>query len=255
MKLGRERRVKRGWMSLKVSEVVDETHDTKTFWLSDAEVGSIGFDYAPGQYLTFRFDGLDARPLVRSYTMSSSPSHRGDQVAVTVKRVDGGRISNWMCDELVPDAILRARGPIGRFCYDPEADARHLFMVAGGSGVTPFVAIIREAYAHLGQPGYPERLTLLVSHRTRNDLILARDLDAALSHPQVRVITTLTRETHPDYWHGRIDDTMLERAIAGDYANTTFMTCGPEAIMQATQAHLEAHGVAPERFKQESFEN
>ena len=66
-------RGKKGWMNLKVVDVVHETHDTDTFYLVNEDEGERAFDYIAGQYLTFRFDGVQDKPLVRSYTMSSSP--------------------------------------------------------------------------------------------------------------------------------------------------------------------------------------
>ena len=83
-----QRRVKRGWMPLKVDEVVDETHDTKTFLMSDADDGGRPFDFVAGQYLTFRFDDVAEKPVVRSYTMSGSPRQENQSI-FTVKRVEG----------------------------------------------------------------------------------------------------------------------------------------------------------------------
>ena len=80
------RRVKRGWLNLKVTDVIDETHDTKTFIMVDGDEGGRPWDYWAGQYLTFRFDTVAEKPVVRSYTMSSSPN-QGDFCAFTVKRV------------------------------------------------------------------------------------------------------------------------------------------------------------------------
>jgi glycine betaine catabolism B len=248
------RRVKRGWMNLLVTDVIEDTHDTKTFILEDKDDGGIGFDYIAGQYLTFRYDDVGPKPLVRSYTMSSSP-RQANMCAVTIKRVEGGVISNWCCDKIEPGMVLRARGPIGKFCYDPRTDAPHLFMVAGGSGVTPFVSIMREFGDKLGQAGSPKKMTLLVSFRTPDDLICWRDLQALTPLPGCRVITTLSRSDDPQFWHGRIDNPMLEKAIEGAYTGTTFMTCGPKAIMDLTVEHLRAKGVAEEHIKQESFES
>ena len=56
------RRVKRGWMNLKVIEVIEETHDTKTFVMIDADEGGRPWDYWAGQYLTFRFDDVGDKP-------------------------------------------------------------------------------------------------------------------------------------------------------------------------------------------------
>lgn len=249
-----QRRVKRGWMNLRVTEVIRETHDTDTFVLVDADEGGRVFDYVAGQYLTFRFDEVAAKPLVRSYTMSSSPC-QPDFSAVTVKRVEGGVISNWLCDKVTKDTILRARGPIGKFCFDPAKDRPHLVMVAGGSGVTPFVSILREFEGRLGQPGAPQKMTLVVSYRSFEDLICWKELTQAASHAGVNVFTTLSREdkTREGFWYGRLNDDMLRRAVEGIYDDATFMTCGPDAIMDLTVAHLRAAGVDEERIKTESF--
>ena len=249
------KRIKRGWMNLRVERVVHDTHDSDTFYLVDADDGGCAFDYIAGQYLTFRFDGVEAKPLVRSYTMSSSPC-QPDFAAVTIKRVEGGKISNWMCDHVKAGTILRARGPIGKFVYEPGLDKDHLIMVAGGSGVTPFVSILRQYASQLGQPGAPRRMTLLVSHRSSQDLLCAADLNPLMDRPGVAIYTTLSRENleHAGYWHGRISDDKLSRAIDGAYHSATFMTCGPQAIMDQTVAHLRQAGVEEAHIKTESFE-
>ena len=249
-------RRKKGWMNLRVSDVIRETHDTDTFVLVDADDGGRAFDYIAGQYLTFRFDGVSDKPLVRSYTMSSSPCQL-NYSAVTVKRVDKGLISNWLCDHVKVGTVLRARGPIGRFVYESDKDQPHLFMVAAGSGVTPFISILREYAQRLGQADAPQRMTLLVSYRSKADLICWHDLVSIRNLPGIQVFVTLSRENLPEegFWHGRIDDAMLNKAIAGDYHNCTFMSCGPQAIMDLVDAHCKAHGVVSGQVKTESFES
>lgn len=252
------RRVKRGWMNLRVEKVIKETHDTDTFVMVDADEGGRPFDYVAGQYLTFRFDDIEAKPIVRSYTMSSSPC-QGDFSAFTVKRVEGGKISNWLCDNVKAGTILRARGPIGKFVYEPAKDEKHLVMVAGGSGVTPFVSIMREFCHRLGEPGTPERMTLLVSFRSKADLICWTDLNRIVEggRGKARVITTLSREdaTKEGFWHGRIGDEMIVRSIDGQFGGATFMTCGPQQIMDHAVAQWKKHGVTDDKIKTESFES
>ncbi len=248
------KRIKKGWMSLKVARVVHETHDTETFYFVDADDGGRAFDYVAGQYLTFRYDEIHEKPLVRSYTMSSSPN-QPNEVAVTVKRVEKGVVSNWMCDNLKVGSVLKARGPIGKFVYDPAIDQKHLVMVAGGSGVTPFVSILREFADRLGQADAPASMTLLVSYRSKNDLILWDDLTKFSRVPGIQIFTTLSRETVAGFWQGRIDDAMLARAIEGRYQGTSFMTCGPDAVMFQVVEHTRAHGVPDNCVKLESFES
>lgn len=245
---------KKGWMSLKVNKIVEETWDTKTFYFIDADDGEHAFDYTAGQYLTFRFDGIEDKPLVRSYTMSSSPC-QSDHSACTVKRVEGGVVSNWMCDHLKEGDILKARGPIGRFVYSDTTCLNNLVMVGAGSGVTPFISILREYGDHLGKPGAPKTLTLLVAYRSQQDLICWDVLQSFKDKPGIKIITTLTREAgNPEgFWMGRPDDAMLSRLLDGHYEDTTFMSCGPEALMNMVIQHATSHGVAEEQAQTESF--
>ena len=250
------RRVKRGWMNLKVQQVIVETHDTKTFVLVDGDEGGRPWDYWAGQYLTFRFDGVAEKPIVRSYTMSSS-TNQGDICGFTVKRVEKGIISNWLCDNIKVGDVLRARGPIGRFIYEPEKDREHLVMVAAGSGVTPFVSIMREYADKIGATGAPKRMTLLVSYKSRQDLILAKDLEAFAKIAGCQVVVTLSRDPSApaNFWQGRITSDQIIKAVNNDFANTTFMSCGPTAIMDLTGEVARAKGVPDAQIKNESFES
>ena len=250
------RRVKRGWMNLRVDKVIIETPDTKTFVLVDADEGGRPWDYWAGQYLTFRFDGIEEKPIVRSYTMSSS-ANQDDICAFTVKRVDRGVVSNWLCDNVKVGDVLRARGPIGRFIYEPEKDCEHLVMVAAGSGVTPFVSIMREYCAKLGAAGSPKKMSLLVSYRSREDVILANDLQAFSNRAGCRVVVTLSRDPLAPaslFYQGRITSDMILELVNNDFTNSTFMSCGPKAIMDLTGEVARSKGVPDAQIKNESFD-
>jgi len=251
-----KRRVKRGWMNLRVAEVYEETHDTKTFRLEDADEGGRPYDFIAGQYLTFRFDSIAEKPVVRSYTMSGSPRDTNQSI-FTVKRVVHGIVSNWLCDEVKVGDILRARGPIGKFVYDYKIDNKHLYMVAGGSGVTPFTSIVKEYADKLGSDEAPESLNLLVAYRSQKDLINWRELCWAAKHPGVRIAVTLTREqlNNEKFLQGRPTTEMLDIFVNPEHLpQSTFMTCGPQAIMDLTTSYAQAHNVEPEQVKTESFE-
>jgi glycine betaine catabolism B len=261
-------RVKRGWMGLRIDEIRDETPDTKTFIFVDPETGGRAFDYRPGQYLTFRYDSIAAKPIVRSYTMSSAPVD-GDFAAVTVKRVEGGVVSNWMCDTLKVGDVLRARGPIGKFVYEPQNDESKLVFVAAGSGVTPFLSIMKEYSAHRATVEKTSskksvELVLLVSFRTPSDIICAAELEDLARRPGVRVQITLSRVPDNDpaalqhsafgqIWKGRITSDQLAALCNDDFSATTFFTCGPEELMQSVAAFLREQGVAEKNIKLESF--
>jgi ferredoxin-NADP reductase len=249
-------RRKKGWMNLKVTDIVDETWDTKTFYVEDADEGSCPFDYIAGQYLTFRFDDIAERPVARSYTMSSSPCQK-TFAAVTVKRVPGGLVSNWLCDKVKVGDTLKARGPIGKFVYDASLCRPKLFMVGAGSGVTPFVSIMREYADKLGQPGAPQSMTLLVAYRSKEDLISWTELEAINKVPGCKVICTLTREDarSEGFLYGRPDEAMFAETMTGTYADTTYMTCGPDAMMNLVIDFTKRQGVPAEHAMMESFGN
>lgn len=248
------KRIKRGWMTLKVSQIDNETHDTKTLHFVDAEEGGRQFDYIPGQYLTFRFDDISDKPVVRSYTMSSSPCQE-NFISVTVKEIEDGFISKHLVRNVKVGDLLRARGPIGKFCYHPK-DEKHLVMFAAGSGVTPFLSALREYSPHLGEAGYPTKLSLLVGYRSRKDWICKQLLQESAQYKGVQIVTTLSQEdaTAEGFWHGRIDAHKIDKFMEGNYQETTYMTCGPGALMELTATHLRSKGVHEENIKSESFD-
>ena len=128
---------------LAVVDVVDETADTRSFVLEIPPALERTFAYAAGQFCTFRAT-IDGEPVVRCYSMSSSPD-TGDPFTTTVKRVPGGRMSNWMNDTLAPGDTIEVMRPTGLFVLR-DRDAP-IVAFAGGSGITPVISIIKSALA------------------------------------------------------------------------------------------------------------
>ena len=252
-----KRRVKRGWMGLKISRIFSDNPSTKTLYFEDEEDGGCQFDYKPGQYLTFRFDSVCKKPVVRSYTMSSSPCQKGF-VAVTVREVEDPFISRFLCQDSQVGDVLRARGPIGRFGFDSEKDHSHLVMIAGGSGVTPFVSIMREYASSLGEKTSPLKMTLFVTFRSKKELMCWEALESLKAIKGIDLVVTLSRqkdfEENDFFQKGRVSTELLEKHFEGNYSNKTFMTCGPDAMMKSMASHLEAKGVEKEHIKLESFD-
>ena len=102
---------------LTVAEVIDETVDARSFVLDIPPPLAERFAYVVGQYCTFRAT-IDGEEVVRSYSMSSSPE-TGDPFTVTVKRVPGGKMSNWMNDTLATGHAIDAMPPAGLFVLRP----------------------------------------------------------------------------------------------------------------------------------------
>lgn len=247
-------------MKLRITKIIRENHETRTLYFEDADEGGRAFDYIAGQYITFRFDDLTRKPIARSYTLSSSPCEE-NQLAVTVKGLHGGIVSQYLCEGAKVGDILRARGPMGKFCYFADKDAPHLAMIAAGSGVTPFTSMLREYSSRLGSAEAPQKMTLLVSYRSQNDLINWDLLQKVAQIEGVRILTTLSREDARDqgFYHGRIREELLEEIFCAfpkhTLQNTTFMTCGPQEMMDLVVSFLRKHEVPEARIKVESYES
>ena len=253
----KKRRIKRGWMNLELVDILEDNPTTKTLYFVNEEEKSCAFDYIPGQYLTFRFDDLAAKPIVRSYTMSSSPCQK-DRIAVTVRQVEDPFVSEFLCQKVKKGDTLRARGPIGRFVYEPKKDHSHIVMVAGGSGVTPFISMMREYSPSLGKEGFPKKMTLFVTFRTDKELMCWKDIENLREVEGVNIVVTLSRQQElpkgGGFVKGRVTPELIERCLEGSYGEKTYMTCGPDGLMETVKKHLTSVQVAPEHIKFESFD-
>ncbi|HWC37748.1 MAG TPA: FAD-binding oxidoreductase, partial [Acidimicrobiales bacterium] len=108
----------RGFHPLRIARVVSETAEARSFVLEVPSGLEPAFSYEAGQFCTFRV-WLDGQPHFRSYSMSSSPEV-DEEFQVTVKRVPGGVVSNWMIDTLSADDVVETSCPAGVFCLSQD---------------------------------------------------------------------------------------------------------------------------------------
>jgi 3-ketosteroid 9alpha-monooxygenase subunit B len=106
--------------------------------------------------------------VARCYSLSSSP-HTDTALKITVKRVRDGRASNWICDHVRAGGTLEFLPPAGEFT--PASLDDDLLLLAGGSGITPVMGIIKSVLAH-GRG----RVTLLYANRDERSVIFAAEL-------------------------------------------------------------------------------
>ncbi|MGC9542146.1 2Fe-2S iron-sulfur cluster-binding protein [Streptomyces sp. UG1] len=218
-----------GFHPVRITRIVDETPDTRTFAL-DAR-----FPYRAGQFLTFK-----ACDTLRSYSMSSSPDTDGE-VCVTVKRVPGGLVSGWMHERLRPGDTLEATRPTGSFCLREDAGGRPLVAYAGGSGITPVFSLVKSALATTTRP-----VRLLTAHRDAGSAIFREALDTlAARHP-----ARFDVRSHLDDRDGLVTADEI-RALVD--AEADYYVCGPERFMALVEDTLTAHSVARERILIERF--
>jgi ferredoxin-NADP reductase len=198
------------------------------------------FAYAAGQFCTFRAT-IGGEPVVRCYSMSSSRD-RGDPFTVTVKRVPGGKMSNWMNDTLAPDDIVDVMPPSGLFVLRDVATPIVAF--AGGSGITPVLSIVKTALATTARD-----ILLVYANRDRDNVIFADALERLRAEFGAR----LAVHYHLDVTRGLLDAAACA-ALVGDRADADFYVCGPPPYMNVVEAGLHERGVDDHRLFIERFE-
>jgi ferredoxin-NADP reductase len=201
------------------------------------------FRYRAGQFCSFRVR-VGAELLVRCYSMSSSPDTDGE-FKVTVKRVPGGSVSNWMIDHLSAGDVLEVTAPAGRFCLrtDEARRARPLVAFSGGSGITPVISVIKTLLSTTER-----RASLLYANRDRDSIIFRDELDA-LAQPNQHRLRVLHRL---DVEHGFVDPSGVVEFV-GDERDADFYICGPGPFMDVVEEALRGLGVASDRVFIERF--
>lgn len=224
---------------LTVQAVTDETPDARSITLAVPEGLADSFRYGPGQFLTLRL-AVGGRHLPRCYSMSSTPG-LDDALRVTVKRVAGGRGSNWLCSHLRPGDSLEVMAPAGLFT--PAGLEGDFVLAAGGSGITPVFSILRAVLARGSG-----RIRLLYANRDERSVIFRDALQAlAAEHPsRLQVI----------HWLDSVQGTPSVAQLAafghGFEAAQAFI-CGPGPFMDAMATALAGAGLDPERIHVERF--
>jgi glycine betaine catabolism B len=225
-----------------------ETHDVKTFLFAPAKPGA--FRFTPGQFLTFTFE-IDGQPVSRCYTISSPPT-RPDRATITVKRVQGGPVSNWLHDNLRPGGTVSALGPFGSFSSFAHPARKYLFL-SGGSGITPLMSMAR-AYHDLGEAA---DIVFVHNARTPADIIFRGELATmARQSPNFRFAPICETDAPDEAWagyRGRISPSLLQ-LIAPDFREREIFTCGPSPYMAAVRGLLGDAGFDMAHYHEESFD-
>jgi ferredoxin-NADP reductase len=228
------------WRAAEVREVVRETPSAATLVLDvDGWPG-----HRAGQHMDLRLTAEDGYQAQRSYSISSAPEQAGP--AITVERLDDGEISPYLVDDAQAGDFVEVRGPVGGWFVWDVAQGGPLFLVAGGSGLAPLMAMLR----HRARVGSDVETTLLVSARRPEDLLYASELDALEG---VRVVRTFTREA-PEGSTGytrRVDREMLAEVAPAPGARV--YVCGPTGFVEGVARDLVALGHDQSRIRTERF--
>lgn len=239
-----------GFHPLRIARIVPETADAVSLVLDVPPHLRSSFAYRAGQFCTFRAT-IGGETVLRCYSMSSSPDV-DDELAVTVKRVPDGLMSNWMLDELQVGDVIDVTLPAGVFCLPEDGgssadSAGDLVAYCGGSGITPVFSLAKSALATTDR-----RVRLLYANRDRDSVIFGDALDAlAAAHPD-----RLEVMHHHDADGGFLDEARVAAFAAGagrSPSEADHYICGPGPFMDLVEVVLVSAGVTPDRVHIERF--
>ena len=238
---------KQGKIRMQCLKIIAETHDVKTFKFV-SETTPLFF-FQPGQFITLELE-IEGQKVFRSYTLSSTPS-RPHNLSITVKRVPGGQVSNWLHDNFKEGDEIWINGPYGKFsCFDKPA--KKMLFISGGSGITPMMSMVR----WLCDTGSECDMVFIHSARTPNDIIFRRELellDAQMKN--LKVAISCTRSELGETWtgfKGHLTPQMLN-LMAPDHLERMVYVCGPPPFMALVKEMLENSNFPMANYNQENF--
>jgi ferredoxin-NADP reductase len=232
------------WRLGTVSELVDETARARSIILDVPDWPG----HRAGQHVDVRLTAEDGYQAQRSYSIASAPGDSG--VVLTVELLEDGEVSPYLVEELRQRDRLEFRGPVGGYFVWEESLGGPVLLVAGGSGVVPFRAIVR----HHAEVGSDVPLRLLYSARSIDD-VLYRDELERLAASGVDVRFTLTR-AWPEGWRGyrgRIDRELLAEVAWPADDRPLVYVCGPTAFVETAASVLVELGHDATRIRTERF--
>ena len=240
--------------ALRVAQVVQETNDANSIRFELPPDLRDRFAFRAGQHLTLRVT-IDGEEVRRNYSLCTSPDEH--DWMVTVKRIGGGLFSNWVGDTLKVGDMVDVMPPHGSFTtqFDPTR-SRHLVGIAGGSGITPIMSLIKTALKD--EPN--SRFTLLYGNRDSSAVIFLETL-AGLKDKhlgRLEIYHFLDQEEQDiELFNGILNRERLEEAVSAlvpDSAEVdSWFICGPGPMMDAAEGVLFDRNIPKDRIHVERF--
>mgnify|MGYP001825290606 FL=1 len=242
-------------MQLCLVGIIQQTPTTKTFRFERTDAPLPPF--RPGQYVNLFLD-VDGVMTSRPYSICSPPG--SDTLDLTVKEKPGGFVSPYLLSELQIGVEVETTGPKGKFYHEPLIDGGDLVFLAGGSGITPFMSILK----HMLEKSQtePPNMHLLYGSRTPEDVIFGQQLEAlAASHSNFNYTLVISEPTQGyQGLTGFLDADQIREQLADpqsgeipELSQKKFYICGPNEMYEFCLAALLDLGVPPHRIKRELY--
>ena len=237
-----------GAQYVKVAEIIEQTPDTKTFWLeADPARGTERLAwFSAGQYLSVSLE-IGTMKLTRPYSLSSSPREAlAGRYGLTIKRVKDGLASNYILDNWTVGTEVTVSEPLGVFTYEPLRDAKTIVGIAGGSGITPFRSLAKA----IADGDEDAEMILLYGSRTLADAVFQEEFKV-LEGSKFKLVNVLSHEEQEGCEKGFITEELIRKyAPEGDYS---IFLCGPQAMYDFVDKEIAKLGLRKKFIRHELF--
>ncbi len=233
------------WQLAGVRALTDETPRCKSIALEPPDWPG----HRAGQHVDVRLTAEDGYQAQRSYSIASGPED--SSLVLTVERLADGEVSPYLVDELRSGDELELRGPIGGYFVWEQSYGGPLLLIAGGSGIVPFRAILR----HHTATGSGADVRVLYSARSLDEVIYRDELSALVDRGDADVRIALTR-SWPNSWtghRGRITPALLQETSWPPAQRPLIYVCGPSGFVEAIADELVSAGHDPGQIRTERF--
>lgn len=240
---------------LPVSNVVKETEDAVSISFSVPDELEDEFEYLAGQFLTIKAN-IDGEEVRRAYSLCSSPVE-DLHLSVATKRVQGGKMSNWLNDNVKVGDELEVMAPQGKFFVETKPSNKNTYVLfAGGSGITPMLSILRAILKE--EPG--SKILLVYANRDEKSIIFKDQIEKLNKRYAGKFnVLHILEEGDGSYCHytGRINldiiADILQKSVGMMSLFAKYYVCGPTPMMDVVLEGLEKKKINKKNIFQEKF--
>ncbi|EMR04568.1 ferredoxin--NADP reductase [Cesiribacter andamanensis] len=241
------------YFNLRVREVIQETPDAFSIVFDHPADKKI--TYKPGQFFTL-IPTVDGAKVRRAYSVCTSP-YTDPYPAVTVKRVEGGIVSNFLGDHLKAGDTLEVMEPMGHFTIEPEASRkRHIMLFGGGSGITPLMSIAKSIL----ELEKGSQVSLIYANRNEESIIFRKGFEELKQQHGNRFTIIHVLDQPPAGWTGPSGlltpanlPALIDQLPQWPADAIEYYICGPEGLMICVEQTLQALNIPKTQIHKESF--
>ena len=232
-----------GKIKATVSSISKETNDSVRIRLSSKDIPI----YKAGTYLTIELQ-IKESYVTRAYSIITSPkvAYENKYVEIIVKDYQDGFVSSYLNHDLKENDEVIIEVGLGFFYYDEFRDHKNVMAIAGGAGITPFIAMAHD----IKERNLPLNLLILYGSDNPNEIIAKKELDE-IKCENIQIVDVISGN-YPSY---KGEKGFINREIIKKYAleDPTYFICGPIKMYELVKKELESLGVDIRRIRHESF--